>query len=135
MRCRGPSCSRARSTPATLAASLGALGAFIAFTRKRRDSRGAAYSADPFQLQALGKAAADIETSINQHLHDVERVYDQVATGQNAPVELILQVRRNQVRNTHRALAAVDDLFLHAGGNSLRRPIRCSASGGTTTRR
>lgn len=103
---------------ATLALAQGALGAYLAYTRTRSNGAGAA-SADPFQLQALARAAADIETSIEQQLRDFDRVFDVVATGKNAPEELIHTVRRNQVRNTHRALAAVDDLFLHAGGGSL----------------
>lgn len=103
---------------ATLAMAQGALGAFVAHTRTRNNASGLA-SNDTHQLQALAKAAADIETSIEQHLRDFEMVFDRVATGKNAPEEMIHKVRRNQVRNTHRALAAVDDLFLHAGGGSL----------------
>ena len=102
----------------TLALAQGALGAFIAYTRVRSNAAGPA-SQNMVQLQVLGEAAADIELSIEKQLTDFNRVYDHVATGRNAPLELVVEVRRNQVRNTHRALAAVDNLFLHAGGASL----------------
>jgi alkylation response protein AidB-like acyl-CoA dehydrogenase len=76
-------------------------------------------STDTFQLQAVGKAAADIQSSIAHVLGDFERVYDHAASGKVVPLDMRLEVRRNQARATHRALAAVDDLFLHAGGGSL----------------
>ncbi|GAA3685466.1 acyl-CoA dehydrogenase family protein [Arthrobacter ginkgonis] len=103
----------------TLAIAQGALGAALAFNSKRVQMGGRQSSTDTFQLQAVGKAAADIQSSIYHVLGDFERVYDYAATGKTVPVEMRLEVRRNQVRATHRALAAVDDLFLHAGGGSL----------------
>jgi len=103
----------------TLAIAQGALGAALAFNSRRVQMGGKQSSTDTFQLQAVGKAAADIQSSIYHVLGDFERVYDYAATGKTVPVEMRLEVRRNQVRATHRALAAVDDLFLHAGGGSL----------------
>ncbi|MER2135027.1 MAG: hydroxylase [Arthrobacter sp.] len=107
-------------TTSTLAIAQGALAAAMAFTRNRTVLGGSAATADPFQLQAVGKAAADIQSAVSHVLGDFERVYDIAASGAVVPIETRLEVRRNQVRATHRALAAVDDLFLHAGGGSLQ---------------
>lgn len=106
-------------TTGTLAIAQGALAAAIAFTRKRTVLGGTQATADPFQLQSVGKAAADIQSAVSHVLVDFERVYDIAAAGRVVPIETRLEVRRNQARSTHRALAAVDDLFLHAGGGSL----------------
>jgi len=103
----------------TLAIAQGALGAALAFNSTRVQRGGVKASTDTFQLQAVGKAAADIQSSIAHVLGDFERVYDHAASGKVVPLDMRLEVRRNQARATHRALAAVDDLFLHAGGGSL----------------
>ncbi|GAA3666626.1 acyl-CoA dehydrogenase family protein [Arthrobacter ginkgonis] len=104
----------------TLAIAQGALGAALAFNSTRVQRGGVKASTDTFQLQAVGKAAADIQSSISHVLGDFARVYDYAASGKVVPLDMRLEVRRNQARATHRALAAVDDLFLHAGGGSLQ---------------
>ena len=106
-------------TTATLAIAEGALAASIAFTRERTGITGAATKSDPYQLGSLGAAAADIQASVNHVLDDFSRVYDIAAAGKVVSTETKIEVRRNQVRATHRALAAVDELFLHSGGASL----------------
>lgn len=106
-------------TTSTLAIAQGALAASIAFTRQRTGITGAATKSDPYQLAALGSAAADIQASVNHVLNDFSRVYDIAAMGKVVPLDTKIEIRRNQARATHRALAAVDDLFLHAGGASL----------------
>ena len=72
-------------------------------------------------MTTLGAAAADIDASRVQFLNDIKRVYDVAAAGAEVTPALRLEVRRNQVRAVRRAVEAVDDLFLHAGGSSLRR--------------
>jgi len=103
----------------TLAIAQGALGAAIAFTEKRVTISGQRASGDPFHLSTIGHAAAEIESSVTQLKADFNRVYDIAEKGQVVDLGERLRVARNQCAATHRALAAVDDLFLHAGGGSL----------------
>lgn len=103
----------------TLAIAQGALAAAVAFTGKRVVVSGQKANGDPYQLATIGLAAAEIESAIGQMKSDFSRVYDIAATGQVVDLGERLRVARNQAAATHRALRAVDDLFLHAGGGSL----------------
>ncbi|MDO5498615.1 MAG: hydroxylase [Propionibacteriaceae bacterium] len=103
----------------TLAIAQGALAAAIAFAGKRVGMGGQKASGDPYQLATIGHAAAEIESAVIQMKTDFSRVYDRAAAGEVITFDERLRVARNQAASTHRALAAVDDLFLHAGGGSL----------------
>lgn len=107
---------------ATLGICKGMLDAFVDLVRVR-DGRYGKASLDPYQLAALGDAAADIDASIRHFLTDIDRCYDTCAAGEPTPLSLRAEVRRNQVRATNRAAAAADNLFKIAGGVSLREDL------------
>lgn len=107
-------------TAGSLAIAKGALGAFIDYTRGRVDARGAKVATSPHQLAVLGAASSDIDASILQFLTDLDRVHEVAAREEEIPLGLRIEVRRNQVRAVRRAMDAVDQLFMHAGGGSLR---------------
>ncbi|MCD4526589.1 hydroxylase [Nocardioides sp. cx-173] len=109
-------------TAGTLAIAEGALHAFVEHTRERVDARGAAVAGSPHQLAVLGAASSDIAASRLQFLNDINRVYEAGAKDALTPA-LRLEVRRNQVRSVRRAVDAVDELFMHAGGGALRRDL------------
>lgn len=104
----------------TLAMCEGALAQFINYTRKRvQVMTGAKVSQDPFQLDALGEASADIESSRLQLLNDITEMYDHAARGGEITISMRAAIRKNQVRAVRRAVNAVDNLFNHAGGHSI----------------
>jgi alkylation response protein AidB-like acyl-CoA dehydrogenase len=105
---------------ATVGIAIGALEAFTSRTAERVSQRLGKMSEDPYQLAALGEAAADVEASRVHLLHDAREMYRTVLAGGMPTVEERIQARRNQVRASRRAVAAVDMLFAHAGANSLR---------------
>jgi alkylation response protein AidB-like acyl-CoA dehydrogenase len=107
---------------ATLGISKGMLNAFVELVRER-DGRYGKASLDPYQLAALGQAAADIDAGIRHFLSDIDRCYQVCAAGEPTPLSLRAEVRRNQVRATNRAVQAADDLFKIAGGVSLREDL------------
>ncbi|MGY1820994.1 acyl-CoA dehydrogenase family protein [Geodermatophilus sp. SYSU D00079] len=104
----------------TLGMAEGALAAFVNYTRNRKTVHGAATSTDPAQLSALGEASADIAASRVHFLDDWKRVMDVVERGETLSDEFRLELRRNGVRAVRRAVDAVDRLFAHSGGGSLR---------------
>jgi alkylation response protein AidB-like acyl-CoA dehydrogenase len=105
-------------TTATLAMAKGTLAAYVAMTRSRQ-GRGGRAALDPFQLSAMGAAAADIDASVRHVLWDVERVFEMVSRGEVVPLELRAEARRNQVQASQRAAAAADSVFRLSGGASL----------------
>ncbi|MFI9628782.1 hydroxylase [Streptomyces sp. NPDC052042] len=111
-------------TAGSLAIAEGALAAFVDLTRERVDARGAAAARNPHHLAALGAASADIAAGRLQFLNDINRVHQVAEAGHELTPSLRLEVRRNQVRSVRRAVDAVDNLFLHGGGGSLRRDQR-----------
>lgn len=105
----------------SLAIAEGGLRTFIDFARTRVDSKGSAAASNAHQLVALGEAAADIAASRVQFLDDINRMFKLAENRSEIPVAARLEARRNQVRSVRRAMNAIDGLFLHAGGASLRR--------------
>jgi 3-hydroxy-9,10-secoandrosta-1,3,5(10)-triene-9,17-dione monooxygenase len=105
---------------ATLGIAEGALAAFIEYTRDRISIAGQRVANDPFQLASFSAAAADIQASRVHFLTDMNRMYDVVAAGGTLPLEQRIEARRNQVAAAGRAVRAVDTLFAHAGGGSIR---------------
>jgi 3-hydroxy-9,10-secoandrosta-1,3,5(10)-triene-9,17-dione monooxygenase len=106
-------------TAGTLAMCQGVVDSFVDHASNRTTRFGKS-TRDPFQMTALAEAAAEIETSIRHFLWDVERVFDSAATGEPVPMALRAEVRRNQVRASHRAMDAADKLFRLSGGASIR---------------
>lgn len=107
-------------TAGTLAAAEGGLAAWLAYTRDRVSVRGVTAATDPRQRHALGEAAADLQASRLQFLADMDRLFDAASTGEPVSLQLRAEVRRNQVRISQRAGAALDRLVAHAGGNAMR---------------
>jgi len=107
-------------TVATIAMAKGTLAAYVNWTRQRTSRFGSATS-DPYQLAALGQAAADIDASIGHVLRDMERAYDIAASGRLVTVAERAEIRRNQVAASHRAVDAADRVFKIAGGTALQR--------------
>lgn len=105
-------------TTATIALAQGTLGAYVAWTRQRSSRFGSA-SSDPFQLSALGPAAADIDASLGHVLHDMDRAFDIVSSGRLLTLSERAEIRRNQVAASHRAAEAADMVFKVAGGSQI----------------
>lgn len=106
-------------TAATLALAGGTLAAYINWTRNRQSRYGRA-STDPFQLEALGAASADIDASLVQFFADINRAWDIVDSGRQLTFSQRAEIRRNQVRASQRAVAAADSVFKLSGGMQLQ---------------
>jgi alkylation response protein AidB-like acyl-CoA dehydrogenase len=105
----------------SIAIALGALRTFTDLARQRVDAKGSAAASNPYQLAVLGAASADIAAGRLQLLNDINEIYKLAERREEIPPAVRLEARRNQVRSVRRASNAVDELFLHAGGGSLRR--------------
>ncbi|MGW9134901.1 acyl-CoA dehydrogenase family protein [Streptomyces sp. NPDC055681] len=105
---------------ATIGMAQGALETAVEYTRTRVNHLGGKVSSDPSQLLTLGEAGADIAASRLHLLSDMRRAYDIVTAGGEIDRSLRLELRRNQVRASRRAVDAVENLFKHAGGGSLQ---------------
>lgn len=104
-----------------LSIARGGLEAFVHYSRTRQTRMNHSVSKDPHQLATLGAAAADIDAGVVQFRRDIERVWALVEAGQPIPVDLKIEVRRNQVRSVQRAISALDELMRHAGGAAMSR--------------
>ncbi|MFI1567940.1 3-hydroxy-9,10-secoandrosta-1,3,5(10)-triene-9,17-dione monooxygenase oxygenase subunit [Streptomyces sp. NPDC020490] len=89
--------------------------------RARLSLGGGRFAEDPHTQVAVARAASEIDATILQMDHNIRQLTARAAAGQDIPMELRLRARRDQVRGTERAVAAIDLLFKTAGGNSLRR--------------
>jgi 3-hydroxy-9,10-secoandrosta-1,3,5(10)-triene-9,17-dione monooxygenase len=54
-----------------------------------------------------------------QFLNDINRIWKLAQQDVEIPMELIVEVRRNQVRAVQRAVSVVDELMRHAGGAAM----------------
>lgn len=111
-------------TAATLGICLGIIEESAARTGDHEGRYGKA-SEDPYRLTALGIAMADVQASIRHFLWDIERSYDlaERLRGDEFPYSLRAEIRRNQVRASHRSLDAVDKLFRLSGGRGIRTDL------------
>lgn len=89
--------------------------------RVRLSLGGGNFTEDPFAQVAIARAASDIDATLLQMDRNMRELSELAAAGQEIPMELRLRTRRDQVRGTERAVAAIDLLFKTAGGNALRR--------------
>lgn len=89
--------------------------------RVRLSLGGGRFAEDPFAQVAIARAASDIDATVLQMDRNLRELYELAEAGKDIPVELRLRARRDQVRGTERAVAAIDLLFKTAGGSSLRR--------------
>ena len=101
----------------------GCLDTYVDAMRGRnRDSLGGGrFAEDQFAQVAVARAASEIDAAVLQLDRNIGELYRCAVAGAELPMELRLRTRRDQVRGTERALAAIDALFKTAGGNSLRR--------------
>ncbi|MFD4261925.1 3-hydroxy-9,10-secoandrosta-1,3,5(10)-triene-9,17-dione monooxygenase oxygenase subunit [Streptomyces sp. NPDC058534] len=89
--------------------------------RVRLSLGGGRFTEDPFAQVAIARAASDIDATVLQMDRNLRELSELAAAEQEIPMELRLRTRRDQVRGTERAVAAIDLLFKTAGGNALRR--------------
>lgn len=114
-------------TSAVTAPVLGAVsGGYASYVarmkeRVRLSLGGGNFAEDPFAQVAIARAASDIDASVLQMDRNMGELLELAAAGREIPMELRLRTRRDQVRGTERAVAAIDLLFKTAGGNALRR--------------
>lgn len=106
---------------AALSISHGVLNSFVDYCRVRQTRSGADVTKDVHQLAALGSASADLQAGELQFMHDIQRMWDLVQAGKEIPLEMRLEIRRNQVRSVQRAISAIDELMRHAGGAAMNK--------------
>jgi 3-hydroxy-9,10-secoandrosta-1,3,5(10)-triene-9,17-dione monooxygenase len=107
-------------TAAVIGIAEGALACHVAYQRDRVNVLGAKIIEDPYLMEVVGEAASEIDACRAQMLTNVARMYDIVDAGGEVPYEMRAGGRRDQVRGSFRAMAAVDRIFSASGGNALR---------------
>lgn len=114
-------------TSAITAPVIGAVsGGYDSYVRRMKERvrlslGGGRFTEDPFAQVAIARAASDIDATVLQMDRNLRELSELAAAGREIPMELRLRTRRDQVRGTERAVAAIDLLFKTAGGNALRR--------------
>ncbi|GAA1850670.1 acyl-CoA dehydrogenase family protein [Pseudonocardia ailaonensis] len=108
-------------TASILGIAEGALDCVLTRQRARSQPRGGKpYAEDPHSNAAIGHAAADIAAGRAQLFGNLAEVGALIAEGRPVPMELRVRSRRDQVRSSWRAVAALDELFARSGGGALR---------------
>ncbi|MEU9497510.1 3-hydroxy-9,10-secoandrosta-1,3,5(10)-triene-9,17-dione monooxygenase oxygenase subunit [Streptomyces sp. NPDC048196] len=108
------------STP-ILGIAEGAYESYAEATRQRfRVSYGQKVAEDPFAQVRIARAASDIDAAWLQLSRNMGEMYALARSGAELPMELRIRTRRDQVRATERAVAAVDLLMENAGGSAMR---------------
>lgn len=102
-----------------------AQGAYDAHVEYQRSRVRAAYAGeksaeDPFAKVRIAEAASEIDAAWLQLTHNIDELYQHALAGEKLPFPTRLRVRRDQVRGTERAIAAIDRLFENSGGRALR---------------
>ena len=103
----------------TLGICEGAIDQFVEYTRGRANVAGAKTSQDPFHIEAIAVALADMSASRRQFLGDINDLYDYSCSGGKVTMSQRLEIRRNQVRAVRRVVDAIDNLMNHAGGHAI----------------
>jgi len=113
--------SYAITTP-IIGMATGAYEAHVAYTQERvRASYAKAKAADdPHSQVRIGDAASEIDAAWLQLEHNMNALMRHATAGERIPMPLRLQVRRDQVRGTGRAISAIDSLFENSGGRVLK---------------
>jgi 3-hydroxy-9,10-secoandrosta-1,3,5(10)-triene-9,17-dione monooxygenase len=113
--------SYAITTP-IIGMATGAYEAHVAYMRERvRASYAKAKAAeDPFSQVRIADAASEIDAAWLQLEYNMNALMRHATAGERIPMTLRLQVRRDQVRGTGRAIAAIDSLFENSGGRVLK---------------
>ncbi len=102
-------------TAATVGIAKGVVDTVLEINRERQARHGKA-SQDPFQLAALGRATAEVDSAVVQILHDMDRAYAYCLRGELVPLSVRAEIRRNQAAASQRAAKAADDVFRISGG-------------------
>ncbi|EHR50491.1 acyl-CoA dehydrogenase [Saccharomonospora marina XMU15] len=102
-----------------------AQGAYDAHVEYQRSRVRAAYlgeqaKEDPFAKVRIAEAGSEIDAAWLQLTHNIDELYQLACKGEKLPFATRLRVRRDQVRGTERAIAAIDRLFENSGGRALR---------------
>lgn len=99
----------------------GAYEAHVSYMKERvRVSYGKSKAAeDPFSQVRIADAASETDAAWLQLTHNVGELLRYAQAGEKIPMNLRLQVRRDQVRGTTRSIGAVDRLFENSGGRAL----------------
>ena len=103
----------------TLGICEGAIDQFVEYTRKRTNFAGAKTSQDPFHIEAIAVALAEMSASRRQFLGDITDLYEFSCNGGKITMPMRLEIRRNQVRAVRRVVDAIDNLMNHAGGHAI----------------
>jgi 3-hydroxy-9,10-secoandrosta-1,3,5(10)-triene-9,17-dione monooxygenase len=101
-----------------------AYGAYAAHVEHQGKRVRAAYAGekakdDPFAKVRIAEAASDIDAAWGQLSGNLATEYARLLAGEDIPLELRAKARRDQVRATQRAIAAIDRLFESAGATAL----------------
>ncbi|GAA5164024.1 MULTISPECIES: 3-hydroxy-9,10-secoandrosta-1,3,5(10)-triene-9,17-dione monooxygenase oxygenase subunit [Amycolatopsis] len=102
-----------------------AQGAYDAHVEHQRQRVRASYvgeqsKEDPFAKVRIAEAASEIDAAWLQLTRNIDELYQHACRGEKLPFATRLRVRRDQVRGTERAIAAVDRLFENSGGRALK---------------
>jgi 3-hydroxy-9,10-secoandrosta-1,3,5(10)-triene-9,17-dione monooxygenase len=103
-----------------------ATGAYEAHVAYQRDRVRASYvgqkaSEDPHSQVRVAEAAAELDLAWLALERNMTELMEHARAGTKIPLPLRLRIRRDQVRGTAQAIAAVDRLFENSGGRALRR--------------
>ncbi|MDV6014180.1 3-hydroxy-9,10-secoandrosta-1,3,5(10)-triene-9,17-dione monooxygenase oxygenase subunit [Haloechinothrix sp. LS1_15] len=102
-----------------------AQGAYDAHVEHQRSRVRAAYAGeeskdDPFAKVRIAEAASEIDAAWLQLTSNIDELYRYACAGEKIPFASRVRVRRDQVRGTERAIAAIDRLFENSGGRALQ---------------
>lgn len=88
--------------------------------RKDTGYTGDAFRDDPATLERIAFAATEIDAAWRQLTHNIDELYRLAVAERPIGPRERLRLRRDQVRGTERAVAAIDRLFENSGGRALR---------------
>lgn len=110
-------------TAPIVGAVIGGFDSYVSLMKERvrLSLGGGRFAEDSFAQVAIARAASEIDATVLQMDRNIRELTALATEGRGIPMELRLRTRRDQVRGTERAVAAIDLLFKTAGGNSLRR--------------
>jgi 3-hydroxy-9,10-secoandrosta-1,3,5(10)-triene-9,17-dione monooxygenase len=112
--------SYAITTP-IIGMATGAYDAHVAYMRERvRVSYGQKVVEDPFARVRVAEAASEIDAAWLQLERNMRDLMALAEAAEKIPLDVRLRVRRDQVRGTGRAIAAIDLLFENSGGRALK---------------
>lgn len=98
----------------------GMLDESLAFYRTRVSAaHGKALDKDPYTIAKIAEAAREIDACRLLLMRDLGEMYESALAGEPVTMDQRARTRRDQVLNTKRALAAIDDLFDRAGASAI----------------